>query len=466
MVLFVCHKCQTTAETGTPDPTLCALDSRWKVFTPDESSGDLATCRLCKNEKDQHIAGEFCNRDGWTLGHWTCCMCARGPSDRAGMCGHCQARIEHARMWRKVQREVLEFKEIANLKDLNAIQSLVNTAQNHYDRCWRHYGPGGATNPTDPVDQEALVAYYNALLITSQVGCQYLASPAGGKYIASLDGLLKARGLGGRRILDLSDFRHPQLIALDVSDNPELEMVPLKSLALMHSLESLECKNCPRLFSPPEEVACRGGKAVMSFIRGVIRKGQQNTQMPLFMLGDVGAGKTSVIRSLMAGGQSCAYIPPSDRTVGIDVFSWQAMAGAQAGEALLTFTVLDMGGMSLYAASRQLFLARRAVYVVCWSAVPKAREGCEGADPDPAGRVRRTLLALQQRVPGASCVLVVTHVDVVERASLDQQVAEVREAARAMMNPPEEGKGGGGVLPLDIFLEGESLRVNCLVGGG
>lgn len=165
----------------------------------------------------------------------------------------------------------------------------------------------------------------------------------------------------------------PQTPALTrgcVQGNPDLEFLPLKSLAIMHSLERLECRGCPRLFSPPEEVANRGGRSVMLFVRGVTRQGRENTQMPLLFLGDSCAGKTSLISALVSPESVAKRIPRDVRTIGTDFFSWKAIEGKEKN---LVFNVVDMGGMNLYQATSQTFYSKRALYVVTWSAQPEGQ---------------------------------------------------------------------------------------------
>ena len=83
----------------------------------------------------------------------------------------------------------------------------------------------------------------------------------------------------------------------------------------------------------------------------------------------------------------------------------------------LKFTIFDMGGMGIYKSTSQQFLSRRAMYVVVWSA---------SEDPDNWERslqgVTETLGSLQIRIPGATFLLVVTHVDVCTQQTLDRQV--------------------------------------------
>jgi hypothetical protein len=53
------------------------------------------------------------------------------------------------------------------------------------------------------------------------------------------------------------------LVSLNLSGNASLSALPVEQLALISSLRSIECFGCPRLFSPPPEIAMQGGKAVL-----------------------------------------------------------------------------------------------------------------------------------------------------------------------------------------------------------
>lgn len=59
------------------------------------------------------------------------------------------------------------------------------------------------------------------------------------------------------------------LVSLNLSGNASLSALPVDELAAVSSLRSIECLGCPRLFSPPPEIAVQGGKAVMVLIQNL-----------------------------------------------------------------------------------------------------------------------------------------------------------------------------------------------------
>ena len=75
--------------------------------------------------------------------------------------------------------------------------------------------------------------------------------------------------------------------------------------------------------------------------------------------------------------------------------------------------------------------------------------------------------SVQLRVPGASLLLVVTHIDCVSQKELDRQIKFVQELVLSKLQDlGEEDDGEYGVEPLTICNEGRSIPVACLLGQG
>jgi len=93
------------------------------------------------------------------------------------------------------------------------------------------------------------------------------------------------------------------LTALDVSGHPHLRTVPVNELCAIKSLASFSCDRCPRLFAPPQEIACQGGVATMKYLRIASKKagGVVNKKIELILVGKSESGKTSVVKMLMQG---------------------------------------------------------------------------------------------------------------------------------------------------------------------
>jgi hypothetical protein len=262
--------------------------------------------------------------------------------------------------------------------------------------------------------------------------------------------------------------RRWKLQQLDFSMNPVLSSLPLQAITAITSVRELACAGCPNLWSPPQEVAAQGGEACMDFARA-IKNGavDKSTQMTLFLLGDGEAGKTSVLRALMSASDAAERIREDTRTVGIDTEEWRPEAalgaGGDSGEgsAALWFRVLDLAGQAVYEQTHQFFLLQRAVYLLVWRAFPLADDR-RGVLTD---RVRHWMDSLQLRVPGACVMLVATHIDSVDAAAVDALCSVVRETVRECLAAMRRDAPIGGRV-LRVFHDGESQRINCLLGEG
>ena len=241
-------------------------------------------------------------------------------------------------------------------------------------------------------------------------------------------------------------------VKLTFSNNALLMKLPLIEIVRMQSVKELACQGCPNLWSPPQEVAGKGGRQTMEFVRAVFRDGQNNSEMTLFLIGDGEAGKTSVFRALQSPNNAAERIGVDQRTVGIDTELWRAGPS-------LHFQVFDLAGQAVYETTHQFFLQQRAVYLLVWRAFPVAHDRHHVI----VERVQHWMDALQVRVPGARMMLVVTHIDTISEETLDTLCHLVKGAVQthlARLSGTARGR------PLSVHGEGESLRVNCLAGVG
>ena len=195
---------------------------------------------------------------------------------------------------------------------------------------------------------------------------------------------------------------------LDLHGCANLKILPVAALLRITSLEELDCRGCFRLFSPPQEICDLGGKAVMEFLREVEKDGEFSKQMTLFLLGDGESGKTSVIKALKSSNSCAERIHEDSRTVGIDISSWEA------GD--VEFRILDLAGQAIYSKTHQLFLQKRALYLLVW----RAHDSFISDSQTLQERIVHWIDSLQLRMPGAYIMLVVTHIDAVKQDILDE----------------------------------------------
>ena len=118
-------------------------------------------------------------------------------------------------------------------------------------------------------------------------------------------------------------------------------------------------KGCP-LTNPPVEIAQQGNEAILNYFRereaGEV---DQLLEAKLLILGEGGAGKTSLLRRLYEPGQPLPT--PQETTRGISIFGhdFQLRSGRT-----FRLNVWDFGGQEIYHATHQFFLTRRSLYLL------------------------------------------------------------------------------------------------------
>ncbi|EKX45794.1 hypothetical protein GUITHDRAFT_108245 [Guillardia theta CCMP2712] len=253
---------------------------------------------------------------------------------------------------------------------------------------------------------------------------------------------------------------------INVSGNPSLSRVPLDELCSMEaSLKEVKCENCIRLQVPPPEIARQGGAAALRYLQSVKRDGEANKRINLVLIGNGEAGKTSVLRALRSEEDRADKIEVDRRTIGIDLHEWRPEDADG-----LTFDVMDFGGQQIYAKTNQYFIVRRALHLLVWNIRAKRDEQRSADDSEESMEKLKKMIstwlrATQARVPGASILLVVTHIDLAEAGEVEQQCEEVKACVEEELRKLAED-GDENILPLHVINGGKSVRVNCLEGEG
>ncbi len=241
------------------------------------------------------------------------------------------------------------------------------------------------------------------------------------------------------------------LKSIDISNNQDIETIPIVELCLMPSLTEFACKNCPKLITPPMEVAIQGGQVVMGFLRELNRDGELNKSMVVFLIGDGECGKTSLLSALKSSDNRASKIDKDTRTVGIDIIKWDLSVTHD-----VDFVVYDMAGQSIYKDTHTYFVGKRAVYIFVWRFMVSG---------DSLGRIIENMVeswidTLQFRIPGASVMVVATHADCATAAEILAQTRQVQEILQNRMNSYDA------LYRIRLLDNGESTIVNCLNGDG
>lgn len=130
-----------------------------------------------------------------------------------------------------------------------------------------------------------------------------------------------------------------------------------------------------------------------------------------------------MLRALLAPSNRTDAIAKEDRTIGLDLVRWEVKKTLPSSE--LTLNVQDFAGQEIYYATHQLFMSKRAAYLLVWDA---SREDVEA-------QVEPWLDSLQANVPGALVLLVATHAapELVSQDTLQARVARARQCCRRLL---------------------------------
>ena len=148
-----------------------------------------------------------------------------------------------------------------------------------------------------------------------------------------------------------------------------IKLIPASILELPN-LKHLDVEDQP-IETPPPEVVEEGVEAIKNYWRQQQEAGTDYLcEAKLLIVGEAGAGKTSLARKIQDPGYRLRPREPS--TEGIEVLSWRfptALRVKRDGEEKLLereyrVNVWDFGGQEIYHATHQFFLTRRSLYVL------------------------------------------------------------------------------------------------------
>ncbi len=161
----------------------------------------------------------------------------------------------------------------------------------------------------------------------------------------------------------------PALQTLDVHDtqvtdlSPLIDLIqrgcPVKLSSSTWEGDGIYVQYCP-LANPPLEILNQGNEAILNYFRERELGGVDHLyEAKMLILGEGGAGKTSLLRRLYRPGQPLPS--ESETTRGIDI-SRQEFKTKDGRSFRLN--VWDFGGQQIYHATHQFFLTHRSLYVL------------------------------------------------------------------------------------------------------
>jgi len=190
--------------------------------------------------------------------------------------------------------------------------------------------------------------------------------------LTPLQGLtsLVSLDLSGTRVSDLEPLAG--LIALQTLD---VSRTQVRDLSVLAPLINRGCPvfwgsatwrgngiyvlNCP-LTTPPPEIVNQGNDAILNYFRErALGKVNHLYEAKMLILGEGGAGKTSLLRRLYQPDQPLPTEKESTKGISIYQHEFKLSTGRR-----FRLNVWDFGGQEIYHATHQFFLTRRSLYLL------------------------------------------------------------------------------------------------------
>jgi len=135
--------------------------------------------------------------------------------------------------------------------------------------------------------------------------------------------------------------------------------IPVKWSSISWEGNGIHVKDCP-LTNPPPEIAAQGNEAILNYFAERAKGGVDHLyEAKMLILGEGGAGKTSLVRRLYQPGKPLPTEKETTRGIAIHKHEFQMPNGRT-----FRLNVWDFGGQEIYHATHQFFLTHRSLYVL------------------------------------------------------------------------------------------------------
>ncbi|KAL4228149.1 hypothetical protein ACF0H5_013582 [Mactra antiquata] len=202
------------------------------------------------------------------------------------------------------------------------------------------------------------------------------------------------------------------LVELHVSHNPNLLSIPAE-ISTLPNMKKLELEDCPLLKTPPREIREKGFSYTYAYLKRLSSGAVLSKKTKLMFVGLGGAGKTSLVKSLISRTGKAELEQGEGITDGIDIQTWRVTHDNSE----ITYNIWDFAGQTVYYNTHQFFLSpNRAIYILLWN----VRLGYEHAGLD------FWLSSIKVQAPDAPVFVIGSHIDQVNKTELPIEEMRVR----------------------------------------
>lgn len=151
------------------------------------------------------------------------------------------------------------------------------------------------------------------------------------------------------------------------------------------------------LISPPPDQAQRGTRNILTYLRCQLRGSTPYRHIKLVIVGEKGAGKSTLFKQFVRGSGHVESNPPN---MDVASFEYPSRIRVRKDKPRITFHVLDFAGDEIYRCTHNCFLTYRSIYLCLWSTA---------GGKESLQRLCPWLHSIQACVPGSPVLLVATH---------------------------------------------------------
>lgn len=192
----------------------------------------------------------------------------------------------------------------------------------------------------------------------------------------------------------------PSLTLLEMRGLPRLTRLT-PHLAHCRSLLLIQLDTA-HLLSPPPDQAQKGTRNILTYLRCQLRGSTPYRHIKLVIVGEKGAGKTTLFQQLVGGGGggSGGANGPHPSNMGVATFEYPSRIRVRKDKPRITFHVIDFAGEEVYRSTHHCFLTYRSIYLCLWNTT---------GGKESLKRLCPWLHSIQACVPGSPVLLVATH---------------------------------------------------------